>query len=78
MGNVGVREARRDFSRLLDRAASGEEIVIVKRGRGVARIVALDQKAKRLPSLKSFREALTLKGRSLSQEVVAQREEERA
>jgi prevent-host-death family protein len=36
---VGVYEAKTTFSRLLDRVAAGEEIVITRRGREVARLV---------------------------------------
>ncbi len=35
-----VTEARRDFSRLVDRAVAGEEIVLTKNGKPVARLIA--------------------------------------
>lgn len=38
---VNVHEAKTHLSRLLDRAAAGEEIVIERAGRPVARLVAL-------------------------------------
>jgi prevent-host-death family protein len=37
-------EARRDWPRIVERAAAGEEIVIAKRGRPRARLVALTLK----------------------------------
>jgi prevent-host-death family protein len=39
--SVNVHEAETHLSQLLDRAAAGEEIVIVRAGRPVARLVAL-------------------------------------
>jgi prevent-host-death family protein len=38
---VNVHEARTHLSRLLSRAAAGEDIVIAKAGRPVARLVAI-------------------------------------
>ena len=38
--NVSVYDAKTNLSRLLDRAASGEEVVITRNGRPVARLVA--------------------------------------
>ncbi len=38
---VNVHEAKTHLSRLIDRAAAGEEIVVARGGRPVARLVAL-------------------------------------
>jgi prevent-host-death family protein len=38
---VDVHEAAANLSRLLDQAAAGEEIVVVRSGRPIARLVAL-------------------------------------
>lgn len=38
---VNVHEAKTHLSRLIDRAAAGEEIVVARAGRPVARLVAL-------------------------------------
>jgi prevent-host-death family protein len=40
-GSVNVYEAKTHLSQLLDRAAAGEEIVIARAGRPIARLVAL-------------------------------------
>ena len=45
---VNVHEAKTHLSRLLERVARGEEIVIAKAGRAVAKLVPLE-KAKRRP-----------------------------
>jgi prevent-host-death family protein len=39
--SVNVYEAKTHLSQLLDRAAAGEEIVIARAGRPIARLVAL-------------------------------------
>jgi prevent-host-death family protein len=43
MAVVNVHEAKTHLSRLLERVAAGEEIVIAKAGRPVARLVAYDE-----------------------------------
>ncbi len=50
MATVNVHDAKTHFSRLLSRVESGEEIVIAKAGKPVARIVPLIGKvSKRTP-----------------------------
>ncbi len=47
---VNVHEAKTHFSKLLSRVAAGEEIIIAKAGKPVARLTRLPQKApKRTP-----------------------------
>jgi len=66
---VGAFEAKTHLSSLLDRAAAGEEVVITKHGKPVARLVAaqgvdrarVDQAVEKL---KSLRKATTLGGLS--------------
>ncbi len=43
MSVVNIHEAKTHLSRLIERVASGEEIVIAKAGRPVARLVAYDE-----------------------------------
>ena len=45
--SVNVYEAKTHLSQLLDRAAAGEEIVIARAGRPVARLVALAEVSSR-------------------------------
>lgn len=39
MQKVNVKEARRNISRLLDEINAGEEIILLRRGKPVARMV---------------------------------------
>ena len=41
MGAINIHDAKTHFSRLVDRAAAGEEIIIAKAGKPVARLVPL-------------------------------------
>ena len=47
METVNIHEAKTHLSRLVERAASGEEIVIARSGRPVARLVPLAPTARR-------------------------------
>ncbi|MCP5278381.1 MAG: type II toxin-antitoxin system prevent-host-death family antitoxin [Thiobacillus sp.] len=53
MHSVNIHEAKTHLSRLVEEAAEGEEIIIAKAGRPVARIVALpSDKPRKLGLLK--------------------------
>jgi prevent-host-death family protein len=43
MSIVNIHEAKTHLSRLLERVAAGEEVVIAKAGRPVAKLVAYDE-----------------------------------
>lgn len=51
MAKVNVHDAKTHFSRLLERAHAGEEIVIAKNGKPYARLVPLKQPKQREPGL---------------------------
>jgi prevent-host-death family protein len=53
MGSVNVHEAKTHLSRLLEKVAAGEEIVISKRGKPVARLCPIDPPRARVPGLLS-------------------------
>lgn len=49
---VNTHEAKTQLSKLLERAAAGEDIIIAKSGKPVARLVAYrDNRARRRPGL---------------------------
>ncbi len=74
---VSVKEARSKISSLLDRTQKGEEVVILRRGKKVARLVPIGNTDKRFPDLNTFRKSISLKGKPLSRTVIQQRNEER-
>ncbi len=49
MGMVNVHEAKTHFSKLVDRAHAGEEIIVAKSGKPWARLVPLAQPPEREP-----------------------------
>ena len=52
MPTINIHAAKTHLSRLVERAAAGEEIVIAKAGKPIARLVALDRTpAARKPGL---------------------------
>lgn len=74
---IGAKEARSKLSVLLKKAEEGSEIVIARRGKRVARLIALEDRVKRLPSLRNFRASVKVKGASLGTLVSHEREEAR-
>ena len=75
MLEVNVKEARSKLSILLDRVERGEEIIIKRRGKKVARLVS-PKRENALPSLRKFRDSISATGKSLSQTVVDLRKHE--
>lgn len=68
MKQVGIRQAREVLPELVHRAETGEEIVITRQGRAVARLVGAAPCARRaLPGLQEFRRALGTGGTPAAQ-----------
>ena len=64
---VSVREARESLRRLLDEVQAGDEVVVLRRGVAVGRLVRPERKAPPLPDLSRFRDSVKLRGKPLSQ-----------
>ena len=77
MLEISAKEARSNLSSILDKVEKGEEIVITRRGKRIARITSVDEKPVPLKSLIKFRAKINIEGKPLSQTVINQREEER-
>ena len=61
MQMVNVREARERISRLLDAVATGQEVVIMRRGKPVAKLVGIsgeEPRALRFPDRQDLRDTL--------------------
>ena len=59
MDQVNIHAAKTQFSKLIARAQNGEEIVIAKAGRPVARLVPASRSARRVPG--TSRHLLTIR-----------------
>jgi prevent-host-death family protein len=77
VAEVTIREARNNLRALIERAAAGEQIVILRRGREVARLVPPQHQPRRFPDLTAFRASIVLKGEPVTDTVVHQRREAR-
>ncbi|MEM7483158.1 MAG: type II toxin-antitoxin system prevent-host-death family antitoxin [Acidobacteriota bacterium] len=71
--SINVKEARQGFRALVNRAQAGEEIVLLRHGTPVAKLVPPDPSAERLPSLADFRSSLRIAGRPLREQIVEAR-----
>ncbi len=76
MIQTNVREAKAKLSSYLSQVEQGEEVMIVRRGKPVAILKAVEQTA-HLPSMKAFREKMRVKGLSASETIIRMREESR-
>lgn len=79
MQKVNVREARQHIGRLLDAVTAGEEIVILRRGRPVAKLLKADREempAQRFPCRHEFRAKLP-PARRLSADLIRGMRDER-
>ena len=78
MDTVNMSEARKRLSELVRAAERGKSVVIRRRGKEVARIVPAGRRPLRqLPDLSAFRASIKIKGKGLSETVVAMRDDER-
>lgn len=76
MLEINVKEARSRLKELLDRVERGEDVIITRRGKKIARLVPSEGHGG-LPSLKDFRGDIKVSGQPLSRTVVDQRDEDR-
>ena len=77
MKSVNVKTARSALRKLLEDVGGGEEVVILRRGKQVARLVPPDTRPRRLPSLREFRSSIRTRGNPLSAQVVTERRRQR-
>jgi len=74
---INAKEARAKLSSLLKRVERGGEVVLLRRGKRIARLVPAERKQGRLPTLKEFRASIRIKGQALSLSVIRGRGKER-
>ena len=74
MRHVGIKQAREALPELVHRAEAGEEIVITRQGRAVARLVGAPHASRTLPPLREFRRSLGAHGTPAVRLVRAERD----
>jgi prevent-host-death family protein len=77
MKKAQVHEVREELAKYITEAEQGEEIIITKHKKPVARLVAYEEEKPAFPDMKEFREQFVMKGKPLSNTVVEMRNEER-
>ena len=77
MEEISVKNARDNFKDLLDRVAMGEEVVIVRHGKPVARLLPPKPKHPRLPDLSELRASIHVTGTPASRLIIEERDKER-
>ena len=76
MLEINVKEARSNLSQLLNKVERGQDIILIRRGKKVARLVSPETDCN-LPSLKEFRRTIVLSGEELSSAILTARDKER-
>jgi prevent-host-death family protein len=71
---IGIQRARRHFADIVAQVEAGEEIVITRWGKAVARLVPAPRGPKRLPSLAGFRGRLARVGTPTAKLLRAERD----
>lgn len=77
MKKVQVNEVREKLAKYLSEAEQGEEIIITKHSKPIARLMPVESKKSEFPDLSEFREKMTVKGKPMSETVTKMRKEER-
>lgn len=72
-----VNEVREHLAQYVTEASRGEEIVITRHSKPVAKLVTYHSVKSGLPDLSEFRKNLQVTGKPASQEVIESRREER-
>ena len=74
---INVKDARSRLSAVLDQVEAGKEVVILRRGKEVARLIPAGDEGKCLPALEQFRSTIRFNGEPLSDAVLRGRNQER-
>lgn len=77
MSKISVEEATKNLQAILEQVAKGEEVLLVKDGKIVARIVPPLTREQRIERMAKFRQSIQLKGEPMSQTVIKLRSEQR-
>ncbi len=80
MANVTLADAKARLSELVDRAAAGEDVLITRRGKLVARIVSAASPARKpidVEALRALSESMPPQAQSAAEFIRAMRDDER-
>ncbi len=74
---VSIREARERLRHLLEQVQAGDEVIVLRRGVEVGRLVRPERTKAPLPDLSSLRASVRLRGRALSEDLAEGRRSSR-
>ncbi|GIV75763.1 type II toxin-antitoxin system prevent-host-death family antitoxin [Litorilinea aerophila] len=77
MVEVNIRELRKQLAAYIARAEAGEEIVVTRHGKAVARLTAPVRPRPQFPDLTEFRASIALRGEAMSETIIAERQDAR-
>ncbi|MGM0586806.1 MAG: type II toxin-antitoxin system Phd/YefM family antitoxin [Bacteroidota bacterium] len=74
MKKVQVNEIREHLATYLTEAERGEEFVVTRHNKPVAKLVPYESQKATLPDLEEFRKGISVEGAPMSEQVVSDRE----
>ena len=74
---VSIREARQSLRYLLERVQAGDEVIVLRRGVEVGRLVRPERTKAPLPDLSGLHASVKLRGRALSEDLTEGRRSSR-
>lgn len=77
MKKVKVNEVREHLAKYLSEAEKGEEIIITRHAKPVARLIAVSTGESGFPDLTEYRKSIKLQGKPVSESIIEFRDEER-
>lgn len=77
MKKVQVNKVREHLAKYLAEAEMGEEIIITKHNRPVARLIPVRREKPEFPDLGEHRDKLKIRGKPVSREIIDSRKDER-
>jgi prevent-host-death family protein len=74
---VNIRDARQRLRHLLEQVQAGDEVIVLRRGVEVGRLVRAERSKVPLPDLSGLRASVKLRGGALSEDLAAGRRSSR-
>jgi prevent-host-death family protein len=74
---VSIREARRRLRDLLEQVQAGDDVIVLRRGVEVGRLIRPERAKASLPDLSNLRASVKLRGRALSEDITEGRRSSR-
>ena len=74
---VNIREARQRLRHLLEQVQAGDDVIVLRRGVEVGRLVRAKRTQAPLPDLSNLRASVKLRGRALSEDITEGRRSSR-